>query len=117
MPLGFIEANFLGTVFEGVFYGNLYYICDIPMTQFMSSLGLYCIIFFLYLHVHTSKRCDERSLLVYPISSLFVLCTAFFALDLTQEYLIVVSKNLLPNPVYELMHINTRRRDKENTTF
>ena len=97
MPLGFIEANFLGIVLEGLFYGNLYYIYDVsPISdsdfEFISSLGLYCIIFILYLKVQTSKKCNDRSLLIYPISSLFVLCTAFFAVDLTQEYLIVVSK-------------------------
>lgn len=89
MSLGYIEASFLGTVIEGVFYGNLY--SSTMMSQFISSLGLYCIVFILYLRVHTSKRSDERSILVYPISSLFLLCSTFFAVDLTQEYLIVVS--------------------------
>ena len=95
MPLTFIQSNFLGTVFEGVFYGNLYYIYDVSIPQFISSLGLYCVIFFLYFQVHKSKKCDDRSLLIYPISSLFLLCTAYFAIDLTQEYLILVSKTSL----------------------
>ena len=30
MPLGLIEAGFLGTVFEGLFYGNLCYEYDLP---------------------------------------------------------------------------------------
>ena len=92
MSFGLIEANFLGTVFEGIFYGNLLYKYDVPVPQVISSLGLYCIIFVLYLWVHTSKKCDDRSILVYPISSLFVLCTVFFVLDFTEEYLTVVSK-------------------------
>jgi hypothetical protein len=94
MPLNLIEASFIGTVIESVFYGKLYYIYDVPMLQFISSLGLYCIVFFLYFRVHTSKKCDDKSILIYRITSLFVLCTAFFALDFTQEYfkLTVVSK-------------------------
>ena len=90
MPLSFAEANFIGTVLEGVFYGNrLYLWCLMP--QFISSLGLYCVIFILYLRIHTSKKCADRSPLIYPISSLFILCTTFFVLDFTQEYLMVVS--------------------------
>ena len=95
MPLSIIEASFLGTVLEGVFYGNLYYIYmyDVPMPQCISSLGLYCIVFVLYIRVHSSKKCDDRNILIYPISLLFALCTAFFALDFTQEFWIVVSKS------------------------
>jgi hypothetical protein len=96
MPLALIEADFVGIVVEGVFYGNLYYKYDVPMAQFISSLGLYCIIFVLYLRVHASKNCDDRSILIYPISSLFVLCTTFFALDFTVEYLSVVSTKSSP---------------------
>jgi len=71
MPLRLIQASFIGTVLEGLFY------------------GLYCIIFVLYIWVHTSKKSDDRNLLIYPISLLFVLCSAFFALDFTQQYLTV----------------------------
>ena len=91
MPLNAIEASFIGTILEGVFYGNLYYIYDVPILQSISSLGLYCIIFVLYCWVRASKKCDDKNILIYPITSLFVLCTAFFALDFTQEYLFVVS--------------------------
>ena len=31
MPLGLIEADFLGTVLDGLFYGNLYYKYDVPV--------------------------------------------------------------------------------------
>jgi Serpentine type 7TM GPCR chemoreceptor Srz len=92
MPLNVIEASFIGTVLEGVFYGKPYYIYDVPMLQFISSLGLYCIVFVLYIRVHKSKKCDDKNILIYPITSLFVLCTASFVLDFTQEYLTVVSK-------------------------
>ena len=92
MPLNFIEASFIGTVLEGIFYGNLNYIYRFLMLQFISSLGLYCIIFLLYFRVHALKKCDGRNILVYPITSLFLLCSTFFALDYTQEYLTVVSK-------------------------
>jgi hypothetical protein len=61
------------------------------MPQFI-SLGLYCIIFILYFRVHTSKKCKDKNILIYPISLLFVLCTVFFAIDFTQEYLRVVSE-------------------------
>ena len=93
MPLNFIEAGFIGTVLEGIFYGNVNYdIYRFSILQFISSLGLYCIIFVLYFRVHASKKCDGRNILVYPITSLFLLCSTFFALDYTQEYLTVVSK-------------------------
>ena len=103
MPLGLIEATFLGTVLEGVLYGNLYYIY--MYDALTSSLGLYFIIFVLYIWVHTSKKCDDRNILIYPISTLFALCTAFFAIDFTQQYLTVV-RHLLPSLDDELMRIN-----------
>ena len=94
MPLGFIEATFLGTVLEGVFYGNLYYKYDdhASVPEHLSPLGLYCVVFVLYIRVHLSKKSDHRNFLIYPISTLFLLCTTFFALDFTQQYLSVVSK-------------------------
>lgn len=95
MSFSVIEAIFVGTVLEGLFYGNLYYEYDVPVSQFISSLGLYCIVFILYLRVQAAK-CDDRSILFYPISSLLVLCTAFFGLDFTQAYLTVVSKMISP---------------------
>ena len=98
MPLGYNEAAFIGIVLEGVFYGNLYFIYDVPMPQFISSIGLYCIMFVLYLRVHTSKKYDDRNVLIYPISSLFVLCTTFFVLDFTQQYVTVVSKTFPSQP-------------------
>ena len=91
MPLTLIGASFIGTVLEGLFYGNLYY-GVLPMLQLISSLGLYCIIFVLYFRVHASKKCDDKNILIYPITMLFLLCTAFFAIDFAQEYLTVVSK-------------------------
>jgi hypothetical protein len=36
MPLTAIEADFIGTILEGVFYGNLYYIYDVSILQFIS---------------------------------------------------------------------------------
>ena len=85
MPLGFIEATFLGTVLEGVFFGNLYYKYDdvSSLNFFHIYLGLYCIIFVLYNRVHLSKKSDHRNILIYPISTLFLLCTTSFALDFT----------------------------------
>ena len=107
MPLSFLEATFIGTVLEGVFYGN---IChsnyDVPISQFISSIGLYCIIFILYIRIHTSKQCADRNLLIYPISSLFVLCSAYFALDFSQQYFTIVSKTFPTMPDHdELMCI------------
>ena len=91
MPFGLIEASFLGIVLEGVFYGNLlFYTYDVPIYFYL--IGLYCIIFVLYLRVQASKRSDDRNILIYPISSLFVLCTTLFGLSLVQGYLTVVSK-------------------------
>ena len=106
MSLNIIEASFIGTVLEGVFYGKLYYIYDVPCFQFIASLGLYCIIFVLYCRVHASKKCDDKNILIYPITLLFVLCTVFFALDFTQEYMTVVSKTSPTNLDDELIHIN-----------
>jgi hypothetical protein len=71
--LNLIQATFLGTVLEGVFY------------------GIYCIVFVLYIRVHTSKKCVNKNLLIYPISTLFILCTAFFACDFTQQYITVAN--------------------------
>ena len=94
MPFGLIEASFLGIVLEGVFYGNLlFYTYDVPLSPNLFYLiGLYCIIFVLYLRLQTSKKSDDRNILIYPISSLFVLCTTLFGLNLIQGYLTVVSK-------------------------
>ena len=94
MPLNTIEASFIGTVLEGVCYGKLCYTISIygACLQFISSLGLYCIVFILYIRVQASKRCEDKNILIYPITTLFVLCTIFFALDFTQDYFIVVSK-------------------------
>ncbi|KAF8801570.1 hypothetical protein BYT27DRAFT_7198123 [Phlegmacium glaucopus] len=68
MGLSTLEATFLGTVLEGFFY------------------GVYCIVFSLYLSVQ--KR-TGRNLLNYPIAALFILCTAFFPLDFTQQFLTI----------------------------
>ena len=57
--------------------------------------GLYCIIFVLYIRIHRSKKSEDRNILIYPISLLFVLCTVYFALDVTQEYMTVVSKIII----------------------
>ena len=62
------------------------------MLSIISTIGLYCIVFILYFRVHASKKCEDKNVLIYPITALFVLCTVFFALDFTQEYMIVVSK-------------------------
>ena len=112
MSLNIIEASFIGTVLEGVFYGKLYYIYDVPCFQFIASLGLYCIIFVLYCRVHASKKCDDKNILIYPITLLFVLCTVFFALDFTQEYMTVVSKT---SPIQPWRWINSHKPPGKGT--
>ncbi|KAF8808532.1 hypothetical protein BYT27DRAFT_7210776 [Phlegmacium glaucopus] len=67
-----LEATFIGTVLEGLAY------------------GLYCVIFILYIQVHTRKKSVDRNLLIYPLSILFVLCTVFFALDFAEEFLTIM---------------------------
>jgi hypothetical protein len=86
MTLTNLDAAFIGTVFEGVFY------------------GLYCIVFILYIRLHTSKKRDERNNLIYPLSSLFVLCPAYFLLDFTQQYLYILHTDTTPNLQW---HLNT----------
>ena len=95
----------------------LYYV--VPSSCSSCFIGLYCIVFVLYIRVHTSKKCTNRNLLIYPISSLFVLCTAFFMLDFTQQYFVMVSKISLPpyaRPSIELMNLS-RHVDKEVKLF
>ncbi|KAF8806051.1 hypothetical protein BYT27DRAFT_7141559 [Phlegmacium glaucopus] len=67
-----LEATFIGTVLEGLTY------------------GLYCVMFVLYIQVHTRKKRVDRDLLIYPLSTLFILCTAFFALDFVEEFLTIM---------------------------
>src|SRR5882757_3872798 len=77
------------------------------MPLIIISIGLYCILFVLYIRVHISKQCVDRNVLVYPISMLFVLSTVFFSLDFTQQYFALVSKTSPTTPALdELMHIN-----------
>ncbi|KAF8808529.1 hypothetical protein BYT27DRAFT_7337756 [Phlegmacium glaucopus] len=67
-----LEATFIGTVLEGLTY------------------GLYCVLFVLYIQVHTRRKRVDRTLLIYPLSTLFVLCTAFFVLDFVEEFLTIM---------------------------
>ncbi|KAF8812068.1 hypothetical protein BYT27DRAFT_7183234 [Phlegmacium glaucopus] len=67
-----LEATFIGTVLEGLTY------------------GLYCVLFVLYIQVHTRRKRVDRTLLIYPLSTLFVLSTAFFVLDFIQEFLTIM---------------------------
>lgn len=93
MALSVLEASFIGTVFEGIIYGKYYFhdITNLPTNPLISSVGLYCVVFILYIRIHTRKEIFDRNLLVYPLSALFVLCTVFFALDFTEQFLTIVS--------------------------
>jgi len=62
------EAAFLGTVLEGVFY------------------GVYCVVFTLFLRI---QKTGAKNMVIYPISALFILCTAFFPLDFTQQFITI----------------------------
>ncbi|KAF8808531.1 hypothetical protein BYT27DRAFT_7241660 [Phlegmacium glaucopus] len=67
-----LEATFIGTVLEGLAY------------------GLYCVIFVLYIQGHRRKKSADKNLLIYPLSMLFVLSTAFFALDFVEEFFTIL---------------------------
>ena len=96
MPLSFPGATFIGIVLEGIFYGNTcarhtYYTTRISQVYFIPQIGLYCIIYILYIRIDTSKQRADRNFLIYPISSLFFLCSVFFALDFSDQYFTMVS--------------------------
>lgn len=91
--LNALDASFIGTVLEGVCYGKkpiFYY--RVALSELIQSVGLYCVVFILYIRIHLSKKSVNRTFLIYPLSTLFVLCTTFFAIDFTQQYLTIVSK-------------------------
>lgn len=52
---------------------------------------MYCLIFGQYLHVNHKKKRNERSILIYPLTMLFLLSTTNFILNLSQTFWIVVS--------------------------
>jgi hypothetical protein len=52
---------------------------------------MYCLIFGQYLHVYRKKKKNERSILVYPLTMLFLLSTLNFILSLPQTFWLVVS--------------------------
>ncbi|KDR68070.1 hypothetical protein GALMADRAFT_146563 [Galerina marginata CBS 339.88] len=63
------DASFLGGILEAIFW------------------GIYVVVFVLYLNFH---RKSTGGLLVYPLSALFILCTAFVTLDFALEFLTIL---------------------------
>ncbi|KAF8803464.1 hypothetical protein BYT27DRAFT_7304753 [Phlegmacium glaucopus] len=52
--------------------------------------GLYCFIFGQYLQVRLQKKKEERSILVYPLTMLFLLSTLYFIINLPQTFWLVL---------------------------
>lgn len=80
----------IGTVVEAFFYGTLSTRYN-EKSIYSSILGVYCLIFGQYLHVYLRKKKNERTILVYPLTILFLLSTLNFILNLPQTFWLVVS--------------------------
>lgn len=65
---------------------------DIHVATISDALfvGVYCIIFALFLNIERKSKSPVRSRLTYPLTFLFVLCTAFICLDFTQQFITLV---------------------------
>ena len=52
---------------------------------------MYCVIFSQYLHLYRKKNKNERTILIYPLTMLFLLSTLNFIINLPQTFWLVVS--------------------------
>jgi len=52
--------------------------------------GCYCLIFGQYLQVYRKKKKNDRSVLIYPLTLLFLLSTLYFILNLEQTFWLVL---------------------------
>lgn len=83
LPLVF---NFIGIVFAAILYGKytLHSVQNIQMTSGCPVIGLYCIIFGLYLQIQLKRTDRWKGVLLYPLTACFILCTAYFIIAIIQ---------------------------------
>ena len=82
--------NFIGIVFTAIFYGK-YYI-QIRTTSEHPVIGLYCLIFGLYLQIQLKRTGRWKRVLFFALTASFILCTAYFIINIIQvQFEITVS--------------------------